>query len=253
VSIDTEEDVAALKQAGQVVKETLAALEQHVKVGVNTLELDGVAKRIFERYGARSAPTLVYGFPGTVLISVNDEVVHGIPGARQLRQGDIVKLDVTPELNGYVADAATTVVVAAGAKDEGRVRLARAAKQALEVAINVARAGTPLRTIGAVVEQTVRHAGFSVIPELCGHGVGRTIHEAPEVIPNYPEKRVRGVLKAGMVITIEPIIAAGTGERFTHCYTADDKWTIKTSDGSDAAHFEHTLLITKGAPVVLTA
>lgn len=253
MSIDTEEDLAALKLVGRVVKETLAALERHAQVGVSTLELDQVAKTVFDLYGAKSAPTLVYSFPGTVLISVNDEIVHGIPGARRLAQGDIVKLDVTPELNGYVADAATTVVVAAQAKDEARVRLSETAKRALEAALKVAHAGTPLRTIGAVVEQTVRQAGFSVIPELCGHGVGRTIHEAPEIIPNYPEKRVRGVLKRGMVITIEPIIAAGTGARFTRCYTADDKWTIKTSDGTDAAHFEHSLVITDGAPLILTA
>lgn len=253
MSLDTEEDLAALKLVGQVVKETLAALEEHAVVGVSTLELDEIAKTVFDRYGAKSAPTLVYGFPGTVLISVNDEIVHGIPGARRLEQGDIVKLDVTPELNGYIADAASTVVVAAEDKDEKRVQLAGAAKEALEAAIKVARAGTPIRTIGAVVEQTVRQAGFSVIPELCGHGVGRTIHEAPEIIPNYPEKRVRGVLKAGMVITIEPIIAIGSGARFTRCYTADDKWTIKTKDGSDAAHFEHSLVITNGAPLILTA
>ncbi len=248
-----EEDLVALKRVGRVVKETLAALEQHAVVGVSTLELDAVAKEVFGRHGARSAPTLVYGFPGTVLISVNDEIVHGIPGARKLEQGDIVKLDVTPELGGYIADAASTVVVAPEAKDEQRVKLAQTARDALEAAIRVARAGTPLRNIGAVVEQTVRHAGFTVIPDLCGHGVGRTIHEAPEIIPNYPEKRVRGVLKEGMVITIEPIIAVGSGSRFTRCYTADDKWTIKTQDGTDAAHFEHSLVITKGAPLILTA
>lgn len=253
MSIDTEEELEALRRVGQVVKETLAALETHAGVGVSTLELERVAKTVFDSYGAKSAPTLVYGFPGTVLISVNDEIVHGIPGPRRLERGDIVKLDVTPELDGYVADAATTVVVGARAQDDTRVRLAETAKRALEAAMKVARAGTPLRNIGAVVEQTVRQAGFSVIPELCGHGVGRTIHEAPEIIPNYPEKRVRGVLKRGMVITIEPIIAVGTGARFTRCYTADDKWTIKTSDGTDAAHFEHTLMITEGAPLILTA
>lgn len=219
---------------------------------MTTLELDRVAQDVFASYGAKSAPAEVYGFPGTVLISVNDEVVHGVPGLRKLRQGDIVKLGVTPELNGYVADAAVTVV-AAQAKDRQRVRLARCASSALQAAMNVARAGTPLRTLGAVIENVVRRAGFSVVPELCGHGVGRTIHEAPEAIPNYPDTRLRGTLREGMVITIEPIIAAGTGARFTRCYTGTDGWTIKTADGSPAAHFEHSLVITRGAPLCLSA
>lgn len=253
MSIGSEADLAALKRVGGVVKETLAALERHVRVGVTTLELDRVAQAVFARHGAKSAPAQVYGFPGTVLISVNDEVVHGVPGLRRLRQGDIVKLDVTPELDGYVADAAVTVVVAAEPKDRQRLRLARCAAKALQAAMNVARAGTPLRALGEVIENEVRREGFSVIPELCGHGVGRTIHEAPVVIPNYPDKRVRGTLREGMVITLEPIIAAGTGARFTHCYTGADGWTIKTADGGVAAHFEHSLVITKGAPLCLTA
>ena len=119
--------------------------------------------------------------------------------------------------------------------------------------MNVAHAGTPLRKLGAVIEDVVRREGFSVVPELCGHGVGRTIHEAPEAIPNYPDTRLRGTLREGMVITIEPIVAAGTGLRFTRCYTSADGWTVKTADGSPAAHFEHSLVITRGAPFCLTA
>lgn len=253
MSIGSEADLVALARVGAVAKETLTALKRHVRVGVTTLELDRVAGAVFSRYGAKSAPAQVYGFPGTVLISVNDEVVHGVPGLRRLNQGDIVKLDVTPELDGYVADAAVTVVVAAEPKDRQRLRLARCAAKALQAAMNVARAGTPLRVLGEVIENEVRREGFSVIPELCGHGVGRTIHEAPEVIPNYPDKRVRGTLREGMVITLEPIIAAGTGAQFTRCYTGEDGWTIKTADGSVAAHFEHSLVITEGAPLCLTA
>lgn len=253
MSIGSEADLAALKRVGRVTIETLRALQRHVAVGVTTLELDRVAQAVFASYGAKSAPAQVYGFPGTVLISVNDELVHGVPELRKLRQGDIVKLDVTPELNGYVADAAVTIVVAAQAKDRQRVRLAHCAKKALQAAMNVARSSTPLRKLGAVIENVVRREGFSVVPELCGHGVGRTIHEAPEAILNYTDRRLRSTLREGMVITIEPIIAAGTGARFTRCYTGADGWTIKTADGSPSAHFEHTLVITEGAPLCLTA
>jgi methionyl aminopeptidase len=188
----------------------------------------------------------VYGFPRTVLISVNDEIVHGIPGDRALSAGDIVKLDVTAEKGGYIADAARTVVLdGAGARIR---RLAACAREAFEAALPAARAGNPVNLIGRAVEATVRNAGFSVVKSLEGHGVGRTIHEPPNV-PNWFNKRQTDVLTEGLVITIEPLIAAGRGQ----VYQDTDGWTIRTSDGSMAAHFEHTLVITAGEPVLLTA
>jgi methionyl aminopeptidase len=246
MSITSESDWRGLREVGRVVQLTLDALERHTVPGITTGELDIIAKGVFDASGARSAPALTYGFPKTVLISVNDEIVHGIPGSRRLQRGDIVKLDVTAEKDGYVADAARTVVLD-GATDATR-RLAACAEAAFVAALGVARAGNPVNMIGRAVEQVVKRAGFSVVRSLEGHGVGRTIHEAPDV-PNYFKRRQKDVLTEGLVITIEPLIAAGEGT----VYQDADGWTIRTNDGSVTAHHEHTLVITSGEPVLLTA
>ena len=246
MSITSEADWRGLREVGRVVQLTLDALERHTVPGITTGELDEIAKQVFDENGTRSAPAMTYGFPKTVLISVNDEIVHGIPGPRVLRGGDIVKLDVTAEKGGYVADAARTVVLD-GASHASK-RLASCAEAAFDAALAVARAGNRVNMIGRAVEDTVRSRGFSVVPSLEGHGVGRTIHEPPNV-PNYFNKRQKDVLTEGLVITIEPLIAAGRG----HVYQDSDGWTIRTSDGSMTAHHEHTLVITAGEPVVLTA
>jgi methionyl aminopeptidase len=213
---------------------------------VTTGELDAVAARIFARHGARSAPAAVYGFPGTVLISVNDEIVHGIPGERRLQRGDLVKLDVTVEKDGYVADAARSVIVEQGTPTAER--LVQCAEAAYHKALAVARAGTRVNEISRAVEREVRAWGFAVVRGLAGHGVGRTIHESPEV-PNEYNPRQQDVLTEGLVITIEPMISAGSRRPVQ----SSDGWTIRTHDGSWSAHYEHTLVITRGMPVVLTA
>ena len=200
---------------------------------------------VFAAHGARSAPAMVYGFPGTVLISVNDEVVHGMPGPKRLESGDLVKLDVTVEKDGYIADAARTVIVGSGS--EIAQRLAACAKAAFELALDVAKAGRKVNEISRVVEREVRRAGFTVVRGLTGHGVGRTIHEPPSV-PNHYDPWQQDVLTDGLVLTIEPIISAGS-ERIRQ---DRDGWTIRTSDGSLAAHHEHTLVITRDRPIVLT-
>jgi methionyl aminopeptidase len=246
MSITSEADWRGLREVGRVVQLTLDTLERHTLPGITTGELDQIAKEIFDGNGTRSAPALTYGFPKTVLISVNDEIVHGIPGRRVLRRGDVVKLDVTAEKDGYVADAARTVVLD-GANAVSR-RLAACAEHAFAAALAVARAGNRVNMIGRVVEETVKRNGFSVVPALEGHGVGRTIHEPPNV-PNYFNRRQKDVLTEGLVITIEPLIAAGRG----HVYQDADGWTIRTSDGSFTAHHEHTLVITSEEPVLLTA
>ena len=246
MSIGSDQDWRGLREAGRVVRLTLDALEASARAGITTGQLDEIASGVFAANGARSAPALTYGFPKTVLISVNDEIVHGIPGSRQLQRGDIVKLDVTLEKDGYVADAARTVVLE-GATEEAR-RLAACAEAAFTAALKVARAGKRVNEIGRAVETTVQGYGFSVVKALEGHGVGRAIHEPPSV-PNWFNRRQRDVLTEGMVITIEPLIAAGAGD----AYQDDDGWTILTNDGSLAAHHEHTLVITHGAPILLTA
>lgn len=246
MSIESTADWEGLKQAAHVARLTLDALAQQVQPGVTTGELDDTAVRLFAAHSARSAPAFTYGFPRTVLISVNDEIVHGIPGARRIRTGDIVKLDVTVEKGGYVADAARSVVVNPASTTAHQ--LATCASDAFHAALAVARAGVRVNEIGRAVEREVRRQGFSVIRGLAGHGVGRTIHEEPSV-PNYYDPFQRDVLTEGMVITIEPMISAGAA----YAIQAADGWTLRTQDGSLSAHYEHTLVITRGAPIVLTA
>jgi len=245
MSIESAADWSGMRRAGRVAYLTLEALEQGVRVGASTAELDAVAARVFATHGAHSAPAMVYGFPGHVLISVNDEVVHGVPGPRRLERGDLVKLDVTVEKDGYVADAARTVIVESGT--DIAQRLADCAKTAFAAALDVARAGTKVNEISRCVEREVRRCGFTVVRGLTGHGVGRTIHEPPAV-PNHYDPWQPDVLTDGLVLTIEPIISAGS-ERTRH---DRDGWTVRTSDGSLSAHYEHTLVITKDRPILLT-
>jgi methionyl aminopeptidase len=246
MSIESADDWKELRRAGRIAHLTLQALEAQTRPGVSTAELDAVAAGVFVAHGARSAPAMFYGFPRTVLISVNDEVVHGIPGPRRLESGDLVKLDVTVEKDGYVADAARTVVVGAASDLAGRLSLC--ARDAFAAALGVARAGNRVSEIGRCVEREVRRRGFTVVRGLSGHGVGRAIHESPEV-PNYYDPRQRDVLTEGLVLTIEPIVTAGSDR----VRQDRDGWTLRTSDGSLSAHYEHTLVITRDRPILLTA
>jgi methionyl aminopeptidase len=246
MSIESTDDLEGLRAAGRITTDVLDTLVQHTQAGVTTGALDEMAAVILARHGARSAPKLVYGFPGTVLISVNDEIVHGIPGRRRLKDGDLVSLDVTVEMDGYVADAARSVVVGAAASQAHR--LIATAENALRKALDVARAGTRVNEIGRTVQREVRRQGFAVVRGLCGHGVGRTIHEPPEV-PNEYVASQRDVLTEGLVLTIEPMVSAGS----PRVVQAPDGWTLRTSDGSLAAHCEHTIVITAGNPIITAA
>jgi methionyl aminopeptidase len=247
MSIESEADLAGLGRAGRVVGLALAAMRQAVRPGRTTAELDAVGEEVFRRFGARSAPQLAYGFPGVNCISLNEEAVHGVPsGSRRIAAGDLVKIDVTAELDGYVADAAITVE--AGTWSPAKQRLIRAAASALGRGLRAARAGRPVSAIGGAVETEVRRLGFSVIPELTGHGVGRTIHEPPNV-PNYRDPRQRDRLTEGLVLTVEPIITGGIGAVSA---PRADGWALPTIDGQLSAHVEHTIVIRHGRPLVLT-
>jgi len=246
MSIQDELELNSLKAAGRVVRQVLDAMKAAVRPGVTTKHLDDIGARVIEENGARSAPVMVYKFPGANCISLNDEAVHGIPGDRQVQEGDLVKLDVTVEKDGYMADAAITVPV--GNVTPHAERLMNCAERAFQKAMLVARAGFRVNEIGRIVEREVRKDGFSVIRELGGHGIGRTIHEEPRV-PNFADPEARQILTDGLVITVEPIISGGSGRIFTE----KDGWTVRTRDRSLSAHFEHTLVITSGAPILLTA
>jgi methionyl aminopeptidase len=245
MSIGNVEDLHGIRRAGRAVARTLAAMRAAVRPGITTAELDAIGARCLMQEGARSAPRIVYGFPGVNLISVNDEIVHGIPGDRRLSAGDVVKLDVTAELDGYVADAAETVIVPPASITASR--LSACAERAFHCGMGAARVGQPVRAIGAAVERHVRRCGFHVVRELTGHGVGRTIHEEPSV-PNYDDPFASHRLTNGLVITIEPLIAASRAR----AVTGADGWTIRTHNASLAAHYEHTVILWRDGPEIVT-
>ncbi|HEY2018647.1 MAG TPA: type I methionyl aminopeptidase [Bryobacteraceae bacterium] len=246
MSIRNHVQLEKLRAIGRIVRLVLEQTAAAVRPGVTTLELDEVGARVLSAHGAESAPPKVYGFPGALCISVNDEAIHGIPGGRVLQVGDLVKLDLVAEKDGFYADAAVTVPVGEISQTAGA--LMRCAESAFHLAAKVARAGARVYDIGRAVEQETHRCGFSVMRDLCGHGVGQTIHEPPSV-PNFHDPRFRTRLTEGLVITIEPIIAAGAGRGVLQ----RDKWTIRTADRSLSAHYEHTVVITRGDPILLTA
>ena len=235
-----------MERVGAFVAEVLAAMRAAVRPGVTTGALDELAAAMFLREGATSGPAEIVGFPATTCISVNEEVVHGVPGARVLREGDLVTLDVTPLLDGFCADAAVTVPV--GRPSPQAAHLLATGDACLRAAVKEARAGAPLRMLGKATNQTARAAGASVYAELVGHGVGRTMHEPPQVANVY-EPHVRTRMHDGLVLAIEPMIGLGGSE----LVLLDDGWTYATADGSLSAHFEHTVVVREHGGRVLTA
>jgi methionyl aminopeptidase len=246
VTIRSQAELAGLRRAGAVVRDVLRAVERRVEPGITTRELDALCARELAQRGAEPTPARVLGFPGSLCVSVNDEAVHGVPGARRVERGDLVKLDLVATLDGFVADSALTVCVPPVAPPARA--LARAARGALETAIATVRAGLALRALGRAVERAVRRAGFRVIRELGGHGVGRAIHEEPHV-SNFDDPAAEGRLHEGLVVAIEPIVTSGAGR----LVESSDGWTLRTSDRAPVAHAEHTLVVTRGVPIVVTA
>ena len=246
MTIADESDVVALMRVGAVVAEARDEMAEHVAPGITTAELDAIGRAVLEKHGARSAPQLAYDFPAATCISVNDELAHGIPSAsRVLREGDLINIDVSAELDGYWADTGASFPV--GRVTQRAAALLWATRASLQDAMREARAGASLARIGRAVEQRAKRAGFKVVKDLSGHGVGRFIHEAP-TIPNT-EAEGRGMsLWKGLVMTIEPFLTTSA----TRVIEAKDGWTLRTPDGSWGAQFEHTMIITQGAPLVVT-
>ena len=247
MSIESEQDMLGLLRIGKIVGLALQEMQKSVRPGMTTAELDGIGANFLKRHGARSAPQLVYGFPGVTCISLNEEAAHGIPGARAIKAGDLVKIDVTAELDGYMADAAVTVAVPP--VSAMKRRLCDCAKAALRKSMDAAQAGRPINAIGRAAEQEVKRNNFAIIHELCGHGVGRTIHEDPRVIPNYFVPQFTQPLTEGLVLAIEPHVSA----KAARIAEQPDGWTLKTTNNSLVANYEHTVVITKGHPIVITA
>jgi methionyl aminopeptidase len=246
MTIETEDDVAALKRIGRIVSCVLHEMLEAAEPGMTTRELDAIGERLLDSHGARSAPRLSYGFPGATCISVNEEAAHGIPGDRVIRPGDVLNVDVSAEMGGYFADTGGTRVVPPS--DARKTRLCHATRTALERAMTHARAGRPISGIGAAIERTAKSFGFKVIENLGSHGVGRALHEAPEHIPGYFDPADRRVLAEGMVITIEPFLST----RSRTVTEASDGWTLVGAPGNLSAQYEHTMIITRGEPIVVT-
>lgn len=246
MTIETQDDVAALQRIGRIVSCVLHEMLEAAEPGMTTRELDALGEMLLERSGARSAPRLTYGFPGATCISINEEAAHGVPGDRVIQPGDVLNVDVSAELGGYFADTGGTRVVPPG--DPRKTRLCHATRTALEQAMQQARAGRPLNGIGAAIQRTARAYGFKIIENLGSHGVGRALHEEPEHIPGYFDPSDRRVLEEGMVITIEPFLST----RSRVVTEAADGWTLVGAQGNLSAQYEHTMIITRGEPIVVT-
>jgi len=246
MTIETQDDVIALQRIGRIVADVLQRMLDALEPGMTTAELDALGARWLDEQGAVSAPRSSYNFPGATCISINEEAAHGIPGSRRIAAGDVVNVDVSASLDGYFADTGGTRVVPP--TNPKKTRLCHATREALNAAMAVARAGKPINAIGAAIEQTAGRYGLRVIENLCSHGVGRSLHEEPGQIPGYYDRTDRRVLKEGMVITIEPFLS--TRSRIVN--EADDGWTLKGVPGNLSAQYEHTMIITRGAPMIVT-
>lgn len=244
--VESAQDLQGLMKICKIVGLTLRTMQERLTAGMTTKQLDLIGWHVLQQHKAQPAPFLTYRFPGVTCISVNDEAAHGIPGTRVIRAGDLVKIDVSAELDGYFADAAITVPVLPVAPEHQR--LCDCAKAAFEAAAAVARSGAPINTLGRAAETTTRQCRYQIIRDLPGHGGGRALHEAPTV-PTFYRRQASKQLTDGLVITIEPHIAAGSGR----IVTKPDGWTLRTQDRSFAAAYEHTVVITQNRPILVTA
>jgi methionyl aminopeptidase len=247
ITIKSPREIDTMARAGRIVADTLALLSRSVRPGMSTLDLDQLAEEFIRSHpGARPSFKGLYGFPRTLCTSINEEIVHGIPSPKRvLREGNIVSIDVGVQLDGLHADSATTVAV--GEISPEATRLLRVTQECLKAGIAEARIGNHVGDIGHAVQTVAEAAGFGVVRELVGHGIGTQFHEEPQV-PNHGQPKRLARLLEGMTIAIEPMITAG--HYVTR--TLPDKWTVVTADGSLSAHFEHTVAITAHGPRILT-
>ena len=245
ICVKSNKEIAKMQKAGEITAGALLAAGEAVKPGMTTYELDKIVHKYITSHGAKPSFLGYGGFPGSACISVNDEVIHGIPGPRKLVEGDIVSVDVGAYIDGYHGDSAKTFAV--GKISPEAEALMKSTEESLYLAIDMAKPGVRLGDLGAAIAKYNEDRGYSVVKQFVGHGVGRDLHEDPEV-PNFgkPGHGIR--LVAGMVIAVEPMINMGTDA----IYTMPDKWTVRTKDGKPSAHFEHTIAITPDGAVILT-
>ena len=245
ITLKSKREIELLKEAGHIVYLTHQYLRPHIKAGIKTKELDSLAEKFIRSKGATPSFKGYEGFPSTLCISINDEVVHGFPGERVLQDGDIISIDIGACYKGYHGDSAWTYTV--GSISDDAKYLLEHTEQALYEGIKQAKVGNRIGDIGYAIEKYAKEHNLGVVKELVGHGVGTSVHEAPDV-PNYGTKGTGPKIRDGMVIAIEPMLTLGSPD----IYVEDNDWTVKTEDSSLSAHFEHTIAITNEGVIILT-
>ncbi len=247
MTIGSQQDIDGLKAIGKIVAMTISEMKRQTRVGMTTKELDHIGGELLHKHGAVPAPKTTYNFPGHTCISVNHEVAHGIPGDRIIQPGDLINIDVSAELGGYYADAGHSFPLSP--YEPSLVRLCQHTHHTMMKVISSLRHGVKLNEVGRMIEHEAHQGGYHVIRNLCSHGIGKSLHEAPqEILPVY-NKHDKRVLKEGMVITIEPFLS--TGAEFV--VEQPDGWTLRVPDNSFVAQHEHTIIITKDQPIIVTA
>jgi methionyl aminopeptidase len=248
MSIESDHDLLGIQQASEAVANTLKQMQTYAHPGMSTKELDEYGGKLLKQYGAKSAPRETYGFPGWTCISLNNEVAHGIPTANKiLKEGDLVNIDVSAELNGYWADNGSSFVL--GADIHIHEPLVAASRKILHKAISQIKGGVKIADIGRLIEIEARKAGYRVIKNLVGHGIGRSLHEEPHEIPCYYDPFNKKRFKKNSVVAIETFIST----KAVYAHEKGDGWTFVTKDGSFVAQHEHTIIITDNTPIILTA
>ncbi|GAB6989829.1 type I methionyl aminopeptidase [Paenibacillus pini] len=242
----SQNDIDGLKEIGRIVALTISEMKRHTRVGITTKELDDIGGQLLKSHGAVPAPKKVYNFPGNTCISVNHEVAHGIPGNRVIQPGDLINIDVSAELGGYYADAGHSFPIPP--YESSIMHLCQYTHNTMMKVISSLKHGVKLNEIGRIIEIEAKKGGYNIIKNLCSHGIGKSLHEAPtEILPVY-NKHDKRVLKEGMVITIEPFLSTGAG----YAVEQRDGWTLCVPDNSFVAQHEHTIIITKNEPIITT-
>jgi methionyl aminopeptidase len=246
MTADSEKDIQALKAIGRICAETLRKMMGQVRAGMTTRELDAIGRALLEAEGARSAPREMYNFPGVTCISVSPIIAHGIPDEHVLRDGELIHIDVSAELDGYYADTGSSLIVSK--RERNLEKLLDATKTTLNKALHAAKAGSPLNGIGRTVQNEARKRGYNIIYDLTGHGIGHKLHESPKEILNFYNPNDKRILSDGLVLAIEPFLTTGIGR----VVEENDGWSLRTIDRAIAAQFEHTIIVTKNEPIILT-
>jgi methionyl aminopeptidase len=246
MTIESQDDIDGIMNAGRIVAKVRDTMLSTVQPGMMTAELDELGGALLESLGANSAPRVTYNFPGATCISINEQAAHGIPGKRIIQAGDVVNIDVSAEFEGYFADTGGTIVVPPVTKL--KARLCYATQSALKHALAEARAGAPINRIGKAIQRTAKSHGFKTIKNLAGHGIGRSLHEEPEGIVSYFDRHDTRRLRFGQVIAIEPFLST----KSTSVTEAEDGWTLVGHPANLSAQYEHTIIVTRGAPIVAT-